>query len=349
MKRRSFLQMSVGSALLSSIISSGCNNASEQSTAGSTSPKSAQPKSLILTTATTGGTFYPVGVAIATLISNKTPLKINAINSAGSAENIQLLKNKEADLAILQSLFGRMAWSGSGRYEGKPEKGFRAITLLWQNVEHFVIPKQFATTGNIEDLSNIKAKSFSIGKRGSGSEISGRTILSELGFDVEKDFRPEYIGYSESAAALQNGRIAGMNIPAGVPASAITQTYAAMGADRIAILQFNESQLKIINTTFPVWQPYQIEVGAYPGQKEPIQTIAQSNFLAVHPSVDEETVYQITKTIYENLGELQKFHQATKEMSLDKAISGLTTPLHPGAVKYYQEQGLEIPSDLLSV
>ena len=71
-------------------------------------------------------------------------------------------------------------------------------------------------------------------------------------------------------------------------------------------------------------------------------------FLAVHPSIDDETVYQITKTIYENLSELQEFHQATKEMSLDKAISGLTTPLHPGAVKYYQEQGLEIPANLLA-
>ena len=286
-------------------------------------------------------------MAIATLISKVTPLKMNAINSAGSAENIQLLKNQEADLAILQGLFGTMAWSGTGKYEGKPEQEFRAITSLWQNVEHFVIPKQFVTTGNIEDLKNIQGKSFSIGKRGSGTEISGRTILRELGFDVEKDFRPEYIGYSESAAALQNGRIAGMNIPAGVPASAITQSYAAMGADKIAILEFSESQLAKINTTFSAWQPYQIEAEMYPGQENAIQTISQSNFLAVRPSVDEQTVYQITKTIYENLSELQEFHNATKEMSLDKAIVGLTTPLHPGAFKYYQEQGLEIPADLL--
>ena len=348
MKRRSFLQISLASALLPYLISSGCSDSSEQNTSGTTPSSAEQPQSLILTTATTGGTYYPVGVAIATLISNKTPLKMNAINSAGSAENIQLLKNQEADLAILQGLFGAMAWSGTGKYEGQPEQEFRAITLLWQNVEHFVIPKEFATTGNIEDLNNIKAKSFSIGKRGSGTEISGRTILTGLGFDVEQDFRPEYIGYSESAAALQDGRIAGMNIPAGVPASAITQSYAAMGADKIAILEFDDSQLAKINATFPVWQPYQIEAGAYPGQEQAIQTIAQSNFLAVRPAIDEETVYQITKTIYENLGELQEFHNATKEMNLDKAISGLTTPLHPGAVKYYQEQGLEIPANLLA-
>ena len=348
MKRRSFLQISLASGLLSSLIGSGCSDWSRESTVDTTSSPTETPQSLILATATTGGTFYPVGVALATLISQKTPLTMNAINSAGSAENIQLLKNQEADLAILQGLFGTMAWSGTGKYEGKPEPEFRAITLLWQNVEHFVIPKQFATTGNIEDLNNIKAKSFSIGKRGSGTEISGRTILRELGFDVEQDFRLEYIGYSESAAALQNGRIAGMNIPAGVPASAITQSYAGMGADKIAILEFTDSQLQKINTTFPVWQPYQIEASVYPGQKQPIQTVAQSNFLAVRPSINDETVYQITQTIYENLTQLQEFHQATQEMSLDKAISGLTTPLHPGAIKYYQEQGLEVPANLLT-
>lgn len=348
MKRRSFIQISVGSALLSSLIGSGCSDSGEQSTGDTNLSQSEQPRSLILTTATTGGTYYPVGVAIATVISKATPLTMNAINSAGSAENIQLLKNQEADLAILQSLFGRMAWSGSGIYEGKPEQEFLAITSLWQNAEHFIIPKEFATTGNIDDLNNIQAKSFSIGKRGSGTEISGRTILTELGFDVEQDFRPEYIGYSESAAALQNGRIAGMNIPGGVPASAITQTYAAMGADKIAILEFTDSQLAQINTNFPVWQPYQIEAEVYPGQNQPIQTIAQSNFLAVHPRIDDETVYQIAKAIYENLGELQEFHNATQEMSLNTAISSLTTPLHPGAIKYYQEQGLEIPADLLA-
>ena len=348
MKRRSFLQISVASTLVSSLIGLSCSDSRKQSPVATNSPPTEKPQSLILATATTGGTFYPVGVAIATLISQKTALAMNAINSAGSAENIQLLKKQEADLAILQGLLGTMAWSGSGRYEGKPEQEFRAITSLWLNVEHFVIQKRWATTGNIEDLNNIKAKSFSIGKRGSGTEISGRTILTELGFEVERDFRPEYIGYAESAAALQNGRIAGMNIPAGVPASAITQSYAGMGAEKIAILEFTDAQLQQINTNFPVWQPYQIEAGVYPGQEEAIKTIAQSNFLAVHPRIEAETVYQITKTIYENLRELQKFHQATQEMSLEQAISSLTIPLHPGAIQYYQEQGLNIPANLLA-
>ncbi len=359
MKRKSFIQMLVASALLSPMIGSGCSNTSKPQASDSELEQSdselsqtdafSKSQSLILTTATTGGTYYPVGVAIATLISKETPLKMNAINSAGSAENIQMLKNHEADLAILQGLFGEMAWSGKGQYQGQPEREFRSITMLWPNVEHFVVSRELVETGNIEDLNNFKGKTFSIGKRGSGTETSGRTILKELGFNAEEDFRLEHIGYSESAEAMQNGRIAAMNIPAGPPASAVSQTYASMGADKIAVLEFTDEQLKKINTAFPVWQPYTIEAEVYPNQQQPIKTIAQPNFLGVRPDIDDEVVYQITKAIYENLPELEQFHKATQEMSLDSALSGLTIPLHQGAIQYYQEQGLTIPKGLSKV
>ena len=355
MKRKSFLQMLVASALLTPIIGSGCstnetqannsqlNTSDAESTASNTG---AENRSLILTTATTGGTYYPVGVAIATLIGKKTPIKMNAIDSAGSAENIQLLKNNEADLAILQGLFGEMAWSGRGQYEGQPEREFRSITMLWPNVEHFVVKREFVDTGNIEDLKNFQGKAFSIGKRGSGTEASGNIILQQLGFDVEQDFRPEHMGYSESAEAMQNGRVEAMNIPAGPPASAVSQVYASMGSDEIAVLEFTPEQLKKIDAAFPVWQPYTIKAGVYPNQQQAIQTIAQPNLLAVRADIDNEMVYQITKAIYENLPELKQAHRATEEMSLDKAIADLTTPLHEGAIQYYQEQGLTIPENL---
>ena len=355
MKRKSFLQMLIASALFTPIIGSGCSNSEPQasnpqsatSDAESTaSDTGVEERSLILTTATTGGTYYPVGVAIASLIGKKTPIKMNAIDSAGSAENIQLLKNNEADLAILQGLFGEMAWSGRGQYEGQPEREFRSIAMLWPNVEHFVVEREFVDTGNIEDLKNFQGKAFSIGKRGSGTETSGKIILQQLGFDAEQDFRPEHMGYSESAEAMQNGRVEAMNIPAGPPASAVSQVYASMGADKIAVLEFTPEQLEKINGAFSVWQPYTIEAGVYPNQQQAIKTIAQPNLLAVRADLDSETVYQITKAMYENLPELKQAHQATKEMSLNKAIADLTTPLHEGAIRYYQEKGLTIPENL---
>ena len=305
---------------------------------------------LILATATTGGTYYPVGVAIATLITTQLEdadgILMTAITSAGSGENIQLLKNREADLAIIQSLNGEMARQGKGRYLGNPQSYLRAISVLWENAEHFVILEKFVNSGDMSDLKNIRRRNFSIGRRGSGTEISGREILSSLGYSPEKDFKLNFLGYAPSANALQNGRIVGMNIPAGPPASAITQAYAAMGAKNLRILKFTDEQIEAANAVFPVWKRYTLPPGTYPGQDDAVLTMAQPNLLVTHVDLSEDAVYKIVKTMYENLDYLHRIHHATKEMSLDLAISGLSIPLHPGAVRFYEEKGKTVPQKL---
>lgn len=307
-------------------------------------------ESLIIATATTGGTYYPVGVAIGTLISIKLAkehkITATAINSAGSGENVQMLKNKEAQLAILQSLFGLNAYNGEGPYEGKAVKDFRSVTMLWENVEHFTVLQKHAKSGTMDDLKNFGQK-FSIGKRGSGTEGSGRTILAALGIDPEKEMTLEFLAYTPSAQAMMDGRIAGMNTPAGPPVAAVTQLYAQLGEKKIRVLDITDDQLAKIQKQYPIWNRFVVKAGTYPGQKADINTISQPNFLAVQPDVPEETIYLITKTVYENLPFLNNIHKATMAMSLERAISGLPVPLHPGAAKYYKEMGIAIPAELM--
>ncbi len=308
------------------------------------SESKADDNNLIIATATTGGTYYPVGVAIGTLISIKlagsNKITATAINSAGSGENVQMLKNKECDMAILQALFGLNAYNGTGPYEGKAFKDFRSITMLWENVEHFPLLNDYVKTGTVMDLKDLGGKKFSIGKRGSGTEGSGRTLMGILGLDLEKDMTLEYLGYTPSAQAMMDGRIVGANIPAGPPAAAITQLYAQMSAKKVTVLDFNDEQLAKIQEKFPIWGRFVIKAGTYPSQEKDINTISQPNFLACRPDLPEETVYLITKTIYENLPFLHNIHKATKAMSLERATSGLPAPLHPGAEKYYREVGI---------
>jgi TRAP transporter TAXI family solute receptor len=310
----------------------------------------AEQQNLIIATATTGGTYYPVGVAIGTLISIKLAsehqITATAINSAGSGENVQMLKNKEAQLAILQALFGAQAYNGEGLYEGKPVKDFRSITMLWENVEHFVLLNKYVKNGDVMDLKGLNEK-FSIGSRGSGTEGSGRTILAALGIDVDNDFTMEFLAYTPSAMAMIDGRIVGANLPAGPPVAAVTQLFAQLGEDKVTVLNFTDEQLEQVRNRYPIWVRYVVPAGIYPGQTKDINTIAQPNFLACQPDLPEETVYLITKTIYENLPFLHNIHKATEAMKLEKAIGGLPVPLHPGAAKYYKEQGIEIPEYLL--
>lgn len=308
-------------------------------------------RSYILATASTGGTFYPVGVALATLAKVKleptTGLSLSAINSAGSGENVKLLRENEAQFAILQGLYGAWAWNGEGELKEQGKQDYlRSVSMLWQNVEQFVVRSEYAETGTITDLAKFEGKKFSIGKKNSGTEGSGRTILGNLGIDPDS-FNLAYMGYGPSADAMQNGAIDGMNIPSGVPTSAITRAYAAMGSD-IQILEFTDEQMKQANGRYDLWTRYTIAENTYPGQTKAINTIAQPNFLAVRADISEEDVYQLTKTIYENLGFLNGIHAATKAMALEKAIAGMPVPLHPGAVRYYREAGLTIPDHLIA-
>ena len=310
-----------------------------------------EERNYLLATATTGGTYYPVGVAISTLtkvkLQPKHKIGMSAINSAGSGENIKLLRDNEVQFAILQGLFGYYAWNGKGPLEGDgPQKELRSVTMLWQNVEHFTILADKAKTGTIADLENLKGERMALGARNSGTIGSNKFLLGNLGIDAEEAFELVYGGYGPSADALQNGQIAGLGIPGGAPTGAITRVMAAMG-DKIKILNFTDEQAKKADGGFELYTRYVIKAGTYPGQTEDINTIAQPNFLAVRADVDEEAVYMITKTIYENLPFLNAIHKATSVMALEKALAGLPMPLHPGAAKYFQEVGLEIPARLM--
>ncbi len=307
----------------------------------------------ILATATTGGTYYPVGVAIATLtkikLEPKHKISLSAIASAGSGENIKLMRENQAQFAILQGLFGAWAKKGTGKLKGDgPQKNLRSVSMLWVNVEHFVVRSDVAKSGNVSDLAALKGKKFSIGARNSGTEGSGRTILAGLGVDTDKHFDVVYMGYNPTADALQNGTILGANIPGGVPVSAITRTMAQMG-DKVKVLDFTDDQVKKSNADIGIdlWTRYVIPAKSYPGQTKPINTISQPNFLAVNADVDEDAVYMVTKAIFENLAFLQGIHKATNAMALDKAIAGLPAPLHPGALKFYKEKGINVPAALM--
>jgi len=306
----------------------------------------------ILATATTGGTFYPVGVAVATLTKQvmepRHGVALAAISSAGSEENLRLMRSGEAHFAILQGLYGAWAVEGSGRMSGRPPfTELRSVTALWPNVEHFLIRHDPRNSGTLDDLRALGGRRFSVGARFSGTEGSNRHILNALGLDPDVHFDLVYQGYGASADAFQNRRIDGMNTPAGIPVGAVTRVLASAGS-QARLLEVTEAQRARINTGFiELWQPFDIPADTYPGQTDAIQTVAQANLLAVRSDVPDDHVYRLLETIYDNLGFLHAFHAATRAMSLESALTGLPVPLHPGAARFYREQGLSIPEALL--
>ena len=306
----------------------------------------------ILATASTGGTYYPVGVALATLVKVKLEpgqgIGMSAISSAGSGENVRLIREGEAQFGILQGLFGYYAATGTGPLEESgPQENLRSVTMLWQNVEHFAVASDVAGDGTIAAMADLKGEAMALGAQNSGTIGSNATILEGFGINIETDYELVYGGYGPAAEALQNGQVKGIGTPAGVPVGAISQLMASAG-DGVTLLSFTDEQVAQADGGRGLWTPYTIPAGTYPGQDADIQTIAQPNFLATSADLSEEHVYQLTKTIYENLAFLQAIHPATNAMSLESAIAGLPLPLHPGAARYYQEVGIEIPERLIA-
>ena len=303
----------------------------------------------ILTTATTGGTYYPVGVALATItkaqLFDTEGISLSAISSAGSMENIKLMRDNQAQFAILQGIFVPWAWNGDGPIS-RPQPWLRSISALWQNTDHFVLTRDLAGDGTIMALDRLDGERYVMGARNSGAERSGDYILSSLGIDYPSRMNLAFMNYGATANAIQDGTIVGMNVPAGVPVTAITRAFAMVG-ENLTLLQFTDEQLDQVNETYPLWSRYTIPGGTYPNLDKTIETIGHPNVLAVRADIPDEAVYMITRAIFENLAALHEIHKATREVTLDKALTGLGAPLHPGAARYYREQGVEIPPELV--
>ena len=312
------------------------------------SSANAQDSDYVLNTASTGGTYHPVGTAISTLSKVKLlpseGFSLTAVNSAGSGANVQALGAGTADFAILQGLYGSYAATGTGPVT-EPQPNIRSVSMLRQNVEQFVVPSDMVATGTVEDLVALKNRSAGMGNKNSGTLGSNRVLLSGLGIDIENDYELVFAGYGPTADAMANGQAVIGGFPSGPPTGAVTKLMAS-NQGRFTILDVTEEQLAAMDGGRNLWVPYTIAAGTYPGQDEDVNTIAQPNFLAVNDNVDENHVYLLTKTMYENLPFLQAIHPATNAMAIEKSMAGLLAPLHPGAQRYYEEVGLEIPAHL---
>ena len=320
--------------------------------AGLAATAEADERRYVLTTAGTGGTYYPVGVALATLakihLQNAHGIDMSAISSAGSGENVVLLREDQAQFAIMQGLFGAWARDGSGALEeAGPQENMRSMLQLWPNVEHFLLHSSLVETGTAADLANLEGNAFAMGARNSGTEHSNRFLFDNFGLDYDS-WNLVFQGFAPAIDSMINGSVMGVNINSGIGVGTVTRARAQMG-DNVTLLAVTDEELAAFDGGTGLYFHITIPGGTYPGIDDDILSIAQPNFLSVNADVPEEDVYLFTKTIYENLGFLCNIHPATCDMSIDNAMLGLPLPLHPGAARYFEEVGLEIPANIAPV
>lgn len=269
----------------------GCSSSATESSDEAGVPKK---QFVTLVTGSTGGTYYPVGTIFSTLWNEKlgdSGVIASVQSSGGSVENLNMLKSKEAQLGIAMANLTLFAHEGEGKFEGNQFEDVRFVTALWPDVTQFVVTED----SGINSIQDIKGKSFNVGGAGSGTEYSSNLILETLAGYTTNDFKAEHLGYFEASSAMQNSQLQGMNAEGGIPTSAISELAASKTA--VKFLEFTDEDYMKIKEVAPYYGQFTIPSGLYSGQDEDVKTIGIKSTLICSAELDEELVYNLTKTI----------------------------------------------------
>jgi TRAP transporter TAXI family solute receptor len=300
---------------------------------------------LAVVTGSTGGTYYPVGTILAALWNEKLAhlgVAASAQSSGGTTENLNMIRTGEAEMAIAMTNLTWFNYSGTETFAGKPNTDLRIITGLWPDVTQFVVTK----ASKIDTLQDIRGRRFCTGAMGSGTEYSSRAILRIVGGLADKDYRAEHLGYFESSAAMQNGQLDGFNSEGGVPTSAVSEIFASQTS--VKLLEFSDGDYAKLAQEVPFYVQYVIPANTYKGQTQDVKTLGVKCALICSSKLSDELVYNLVKTMYDNVARLQSSHKAMEYVTLERAVQGLPpVPLHPGAVKFYREKGINVPENLI--
>lgn len=287
-------------------------------------------ETLIVATGTSTGTYYAFGTALAQTLQNHTGCDYQVHSTGGSQANIMLIASGDADLALAQNDVLDYAYNGTELFEGQQIPGFSAVGACYTEV------CQIVARGGITSIEELSGETVSVGDVGSGVEFNARQILSVYGMDFSQ-ITPVNMSFTDSANALKNGEIDAFFCTAGTPTTAISSLAAEMN---INLLDIEDEQASALMTSYPFFTRYTIPGDTYEDVSYDVDTVAVKATLIVSDSLSEDTVYEITKAIFEFSGEIAASHPKGSELNPSFAVSGITAPFHPGALKYYKEQGL---------
>ena len=286
-----------------------------------------------ITTGGTGGTYYPVGGALAEVLSNNVE-NLAATAQAGNASvaNCNLILNHETESAFVQNNVAYWAYEGIGSFEGKKVENVRGIASLYPEAIQLVALKD----SGINSVEDLKGKKVSVGEQGSGVDFDVQNIFAAHGLtydDIDKD----YLSFSEAAQKIKDKQLDAAFVTAGYPTSSIIDISLAR---EITIVPIAEEKIDKMIETSPYYAKTVIPAGTYQGQEADIVTATTMAMWVVDEQVDEALVYDVTKALWENRDSLEAAHEKGKSVTMDTALDGMAIPLHPGAEKYYKEQGL---------
>lgn len=292
--------------------------------------------SLNFTTGGDQGTYYGFGGVLAGKVGEATSTKVTAITSGGSQANIEAMDAGDAELGFVQSDVMAYAYNGTNLFEeyGKVD-GFSTVADLYMEQVQIV-----TLDPEIKTVADLAGKNVSVGAAGSGVFYNAVDVLNAYGLDVEKDIKPTYQSFGDSAEALQDGKIDAAFLVAGAPTTAITSLAATKD---VYLVSLDEEHIQALIDASPYYTETTIPASAY-GTDEDTTTVAVGAVVIARDDVSEADVYNFLYGIFENVDAITAAHAKGAELNLDFAASVTAVPYHPGAAKYFAEKDIEVPT-----
>jgi TRAP transporter TAXI family solute receptor len=321
----------------------GCSG--DDKTQTQTAAKTAQTESTLryVTIGTGGitGVYYPTGGAIAKIVNDKREIyniRCTVESTGGSVFNVNAVMAGDLEFGIVQSDRQYQAVKGLAEWQEKgPQSDLRAVFSIHPESVTLVA----AEDAGIKKLADLKGKRVNIGNPGSGQRQNSIDALESAGINFETDLTAESVKAAEAPGLLQDGRIDAFFYTVGHPSGAIKEATA--GARKVAIIPITGMEGLLAKS--PFYAKSYVPMDQYPGSANTgdVETFGVKATLVTSAKVPDDVVYAITKEVFENFDEFKKLHPAFAVLTKQGMLEGLSAPLHPGAMKYYQEAGLQVP------
>ena len=279
-----------------------------------------------IATGGTAGTYYPIGGAIAEVL-NKNGMNASAQSTGASVANINMLKDKQVELAIVQNDITYYAVNGLEMFKegGKVENLF-AIASLYPETCQFIV----LDSSGIRSINDLKGKRVAVGAAGSGAEANARQILEAYGITYD-DVSEQFLSFAEGAYALKDGTVDAAFVTAGYPTSSV-QDVASQ--NKIRLLPVGDEQIQKLSEKYPFYTKTVVPKGVYQGFDEEVTTVSVMAILVANDKIDAALGEKLTKAIFDNLDKIAAAHAAGKNITKDGALKGLDfMKMNEGATK----------------